>query len=77
MLPVERAIRVFGAGFGVSPRGASWLRARAHELGKLSEVVTVLVVWGPLRFTVRRLPERAPEFAIRRADGSIERPPAP
>ena len=75
MRSVERALRVFGAAFGVHPRGANWCRVRASELEKVNEVVSVVVVWGPFRFTVQRCPEREPVFAIKRADGSLEQPP--
>jgi hypothetical protein len=72
MRKVEQAIRVFGAAFGVQPAGRSWVRARAAELGG---ACVVLVVWGPYRWTVRRVPEGEPVFALRRDDGTIERPP--
>lgn len=63
---------MFGAAFGVQPQGRSWVRARAHELGG---ACVVLVVWGPLRFKVGRLPTSQPVFALQRDDGTIERPP--
>jgi hypothetical protein len=56
----------------VPPLGRVWARERARELGGKC---TVLVLWGPLRFTLRRLPESEPVFAIQREDGTVERPP--
>jgi hypothetical protein len=80
---VERQIRVFGAGFQ-RPAFSNWLRTRTAELKRLKQPFTVLVIWGGLAFTAAgappgfaatRLPRGEPIFAIRRSDGTIERPP--
>lgn len=74
MDPVEWQIRSLVAAFYAQPEGAQWARLRAREL-VLIEPVTVVVLWGRHRWDVGRLPHNDPSFAIRRADGSIERPP--
>jgi hypothetical protein len=73
MDPTERKLRAFRAAFYVQPAFSNWVRRRAYELK--GEEFEILVCWGRLRFCVRTAPRSEPHFAIRRADGSLERPP--
>ena len=75
MQTFDKQIRVFGAGFSARPSFSNWARMRARELEAQGKWCCVVVVWGPLVFTVRKLPAADPEFAVRRADGTIERFP--
>jgi hypothetical protein len=72
---IEWELRRFRAAFYITPGFANWVRTRARELQKAGEDFELVVCWGPLRFRVRTVPGEDPYFAIRRKDGTLERPP--
>jgi hypothetical protein len=75
MRSIEWKLRAFRAAFYITPGFANWVRTRARELTKSGEDFELVVCWGRLRFRVWTVPGADPYFAIRRADGSLERPP--
>jgi len=75
MRSIEWELRAFRAAFYITPGFANWVRTRARELEATGEAFEIVVCWGRLRFRVRTVPGPQPYFAIRRADGTLERSP--
>lgn len=75
MRAAELEIRALVAAFYAQPAFVQWARSRARELRALNEAVTVVVEWGPWCVTAEDVPDDEPTFAIRRADGTLERSP--
>jgi len=53
-----------------------WARVRAHELARKGEGATIVIWWNERAFDAAELELAGePEYAVRRASGTIERSP--
>jgi hypothetical protein len=75
MRSIEWELRAFRAAFWISPGFANWVRTRGRELRKSGEDFEIILCWGRFRFRLANAPDGEPYFAIRRADGTLERSP--